>query len=196
MSSPRRAPALATDERILAAAGELFAEHGPGAVSMGEVARAAGCSRATLYRYFADRRELQLAYLHREARRIGALVAREVAGVEGRQARLVTAVLSALRLVRGSPLLAGWFQSESAAVTASLVQSSTVLESLGVGLVEDELAAAWVVRVIVMLLMLPGETEDEERQMLERFLAPMLDLDGDLHAGPGSGQSRHGAEGR
>lgn len=32
---------------------------------MADVARAAGCSRATLYRYFADRDELRLAYMDR-----------------------------------------------------------------------------------------------------------------------------------
>ena len=107
---------------------------------MGEVARAAGCSRATLYRYFSDRRELQLAYVHREARRIGAAVTRETAGVEGREARLVAAVLSALRQVRGTPLLAGWFGADGTAVTAYIVSSSEVLETLGLGFVEDPLA--------------------------------------------------------
>ena len=82
-------------ERILDAAGELFAEHGIGAVSMGDVARAAGCSRATLYRYFADRHELHVAFVHREARRVGALVAADAARVEDPEQRVVTAVLSA-----------------------------------------------------------------------------------------------------
>ena len=39
---------------ILDAAAALFAERGVNAVGMGEVARAAGCSRATLYRWFAE----------------------------------------------------------------------------------------------------------------------------------------------
>ncbi|HPY25671.1 MAG TPA: helix-turn-helix domain-containing protein, partial [Mycobacterium sp.] len=41
--------------RILHAAGELFAERGVDAVEMQDIARAAGCSRATLYRYFENR---------------------------------------------------------------------------------------------------------------------------------------------
>ena len=82
-------------EKILDAAGELFAEHGIGAVSMGDVARAAGCSRATLYRYFADRHELHVAYVHREARRVGGLVAADASRVRDPEQRLVTAVLSA-----------------------------------------------------------------------------------------------------
>ncbi|MFC7500779.1 helix-turn-helix domain-containing protein, partial [Nocardioides sp. GCM10030258] len=48
----RRAPAV---ERILDAAGGLFAERGVDVVAMSDIATAAGCSRATLYRYFPDR---------------------------------------------------------------------------------------------------------------------------------------------
>ena len=49
-------------ERILAAAGELFARQGPATVGMNDIARAAGCSRATLYRYFENREALHAAY--------------------------------------------------------------------------------------------------------------------------------------
>ncbi|HJR25343.1 MAG TPA: TetR family transcriptional regulator, partial [Acidimicrobiales bacterium] len=72
--------ALATD-RILDAAGRLFAEHGVGAVGMADIASAAGCSRATVYRYFENRSSLQTAFVHREARRLGAAVAQQVRGV-------------------------------------------------------------------------------------------------------------------
>jgi AcrR family transcriptional regulator len=164
---------LAVD-RIVEAAGELFSTHGPDKVSMGEVARAAGCSRATLYRYFSDRRELQLAYVHREARRIGAAVARETAAVEGREARLVAAVLSALRHVRGTPLLAGWFGGSGAAVTADLVQSSEVLGTLGRDFVGDPVAARWLLRCVVTLLVMPGRDDAEERAFVERFVVPLV----------------------
>ena len=161
-------------ERILDAAGDLFAEHGIGAVTMGDVARAAGCSRATLYRYFADRHELRVAYVHREARRVGVLVAADAARVTDPERRLVTAVLSALRHVRANPSLAAWFGAGDAAVTAELAQSSPVIESLGRTVVDDPLAARWVVRVIVSLLIAPGRSAAEERRMVERFVAPVL----------------------
>jgi AcrR family transcriptional regulator len=161
-------------ERILDAAGELFAEHGIGAVSMGDVARAAGCSRATLYRYFADRRELHVAYVHREARRIGGLVAADTARVRDPEKRLVTAVLSAVRRVRENPSLAAWFAAGDAAATAGLAQSSPVVEAIGRTVVEDPLATRWVVRVIVSLLIAPGRDDAEERAMVERFVVPAL----------------------
>ena len=161
-------------EKILDAAGELFAEHGIGAVSMGDVARAAGCSRATLYRYFAERHELHVAYVHREARRVGGLVSADAARVDDPDQRLVTAVLSSLRHVRDNPSLSAWFASADAATTAELAQSSPVIEALGLSAVDDPLAARWVVRVIVSLLVAPGRDAAEERALVQRFVVPAL----------------------
>jgi AcrR family transcriptional regulator len=161
-------------EKILDAAGELFAEHGVGAVAMGDVARAAGCSRATLYRYFADRHELHVAYVHREARRVGGLVAADVARVRDPEKQLVTAVLAAVRRVREAPALSAWFVGADAAATAELAQSSPVIEALGRTVLADPLAARWVVRVIVSLLIAPGRDAAEERAMVERFVVPAL----------------------
>ena len=161
-------------ERILDAAGGLFAVHGIGAVSMGDVARSAGCSRATVYRYFADRHELQVAFVHREARRVGELVASDTARFRRPERRLVAAVLSAVRRVRENPSLAAWFGAGDAAATAELAQASPVIEALGRTVVEDPLAARWVVRVVVSLLVAPGRDEAEERAMVERFVVPAL----------------------
>jgi AcrR family transcriptional regulator len=162
------------EQGILDAAGELFAVHGIGAVAMGDVARAAGCSRATLYRYFADRRELHVAYVHREARRVGALVAADAARVADPERRLTTAVLSALRHVRETPSLVAWFATGEAAATAGLAQASPVIEALGGTVVPDPLAARWVVRVVVSLLTAPGRDAAEERTLVERFVVPPL----------------------
>ena len=166
-------------ERILDAAGELFADsadegRGIGAVSMGDVARAAGCSRATLYRYFADRHELHLAYVHREARRVGRLVAADVSRFRNPERRLVAAILAAVHRVREAPALSAWFASGDAAATAELAQSSPVIEGLGLGVAGDPLAARWVVRVVVSLLVAPGRDAAEERAMVERFVVPAL----------------------
>lgn len=52
-----RADALRNRERILAAAREVIVEHGS-EVSLDEIARRARVGNATIYRHFADRREL------------------------------------------------------------------------------------------------------------------------------------------
>ena len=161
-------------QKILDAAGELFAEQGIGAVAMRDVARAAGCSRATLYRYFADRHELHVAYVDREARRVGGLVAADVARVRDPEQRLATAVLSAVRRVREAPALSAWFVGADAAATAEAAQSSPVLEAMGRTVGADPLAARWLVRVIVSLLIAPGRDAAEERAIVERFVVPAL----------------------
>ncbi|WP_028653747.1 TetR/AcrR family transcriptional regulator [Nocardioides halotolerans] len=166
-------------ERILDAAGELFTDSaahrgGIGAVAMGDVARAAGCSRATVYRYFADRHELHLAYVHREARRVGGLVAADAARVEDPQQRLGTAILSALARVREAPALSAWFARADAAATAEMALASPVVEALVRGVDTDPLAARWLVRVIVSLLIVPGRDAAEERALVERFVVPSL----------------------
>lgn len=163
-----------TPERILDAAADLFAERGVNPVGMGEIARAAGCSRATLYRCFADRHDLHLAFVHREARRIGALVAAEVAAVDDQAARLTAAVLASVRHVREAPALLAWFGSGDAADTAELAQSSEVIEGLGLGAVGDERAARWLVRVIVSLLIVPGRDAADERAMVETYVVPAV----------------------
>ena len=169
-------------ERILDAAAEVFAERGVAATGMGDVARAAGCSRATLYRYFENRHALHVTFVHREARRIGALIAGEVAGITDPASVVLEATLAALREVRSRPTLAAWFQLGDAGIAAELAQSSEVIEGLGAamlsgsGIGDPDVAARarWLVRVIVSLLTVPGADEADERAMLERFVVPSV----------------------
>ncbi len=161
-------------ERILDAAASVFADRGVGGVGMGEIARAARCSRATLYRYFPDRHSLHVAFVHREARRVGAAVAVETAAVVDPAERLAAAVLASVRLVREAPPLLAWFGEGDATTTAELAQSRAVIEALGSSLVDDEDAARWLVRVIVSLLTVPGRDERDERALVERFVVPAV----------------------
>src|SRR3979409_2698723 len=74
MAAPNRATlALVGDEdsskrrRILAGARKLFLDLGFDAASMGEIARAAGVSKGTLYVYFADKNRLFEAIVEEES---------------------------------------------------------------------------------------------------------------------------------
>ena len=115
-----------------------------------------------------------MAFVHREARRVGGLVAADAARVRDPQRRLVTAILSAVRRVRENPTLAAWFARADAAATAELAQSSPIIEALGQGVLADPLAARWVVRVIVSLLIVPGRSAAEEKSLVERFVVPVV----------------------
>ncbi|MCZ4080147.1 helix-turn-helix domain containing protein [Rhodococcus sp. H36-A4] len=170
-------------ERILDAAAELFVVRGVATTGMAEIAKTAGCSRATLYRYFENRRALHLAFVHREARRLGKQLAEQVATVADPRRRVVEATLGALREVRATPILAAWFGLGDAAIASEIANTSEVIEVLGAELLADagtgdqqELfrRSRWLVRVIVSLLTVPGADEADERAMIEQFVVPAL----------------------
>ncbi|WP_241665706.1 TetR/AcrR family transcriptional regulator [Prescottella subtropica] len=168
--------------KILDAAAQLFVDRGVAGTGMAEIASAAGCSRATLYRYFASRKALHLAFVHREARRLGDRVARSVTATDPRE-RITEAVLTALREVRADPTLSVWFGIGDAALASELASTSEMIEVLGAvflagpdGSVDAETTgrARWLVRVIVSLLTVPGIDEADERAMIEQFLVPVV----------------------
>lgn len=174
---------LRAAERILDAAARLFAERGVAATQMADIAKAAGCSRATLYRYFDNRQAVQLAFVHREARRLGALLRAEVRDIADPGERAVAGVLASLRAVRADPLLIAWFRPGDAGLAIEIAQTSQVIESIAGSLNGPEnpaaqpdqaLLARWLTRVIVSLLTVPGHDEAEEREILHRFIAPLF----------------------
>jgi AcrR family transcriptional regulator len=63
-----RSDAARNRARVLDAAARLFAAEGVDAVSMEEVARAAGVGKGTLYRRYADKGELSAALIDADAR--------------------------------------------------------------------------------------------------------------------------------
>lgn len=65
---PPSAPAGDSSERILAAAEQLFAEHGYDAVSMSAIAEAAGVSKANVFHHYTCKNTLYLAVLRHSCR--------------------------------------------------------------------------------------------------------------------------------
>jgi AcrR family transcriptional regulator len=166
-------------EHILDAAGELFAERGVSGVGMNEIATAAGCSRATVYRYFENRRALHVAFVNREAHRVGRLIGDRTADIADPEERLVMAILAALELVRSTPTLASWFEIGDADLASELAGSSDIIEAvssafladLGVDSGDHARKARWTVRSILSLLTIP---DAEERALVEEFVVPVL----------------------
>jgi AcrR family transcriptional regulator len=76
---PLRVDAQRNHERILAAAGDAFAEHGL-EVSMEEIARRAGVGPATLYRRFPSKQELLRAILDARLLELEPAIAAAAAG--------------------------------------------------------------------------------------------------------------------
>ena len=168
-------------DRILDAAGALFAERGVESVGMNDIARAAGCSRATVYRYFESRESLHNAYVHRHAQSINRRLAELVGGIPDPRERLLTALTAALALVRENPALAAWFTRT--AIGAEAAEGSVVVQAMTAGFLlsvdAGDVAAArrqarWLVRVLTSFLTVPGRDAAEERAMLEEFVVPLM----------------------
>ncbi|WP_111511970.1 TetR/AcrR family transcriptional regulator [Mycobacterium kyogaense] len=168
-------------ERILDAAGELFAGQPAATVGMHEIASAAGCSRATLYRYFENREALHTAYVHRETHRIYRELTDELASITDPEQRLVQGMLRCLRMVRENPALASWFTASARPLGGEMAEQSPVIAtltemfvgSLGFG-DRVEQRARWLVRVLTSFLVFPGRDEGDEAEMLAEFVVPRV----------------------
>lgn len=177
-------------DRILDAAERLFAEREPGSVGMHEIAFAAGCSRATLYRYFENREALHTAYVHRWANTLYRRLTDSLAGITDPHRRLVAGITESLALVRENPALASWFAKTGPPIGAAVAEESDVVATMVAGFLAGldpglspadgdaadvfERRARWMVRVMTSLLIFPGRDADDERAMLEEFVVPVV----------------------
>lgn len=170
----------AAADRILDAAEELFTRQDAATVGMHEIARAAGCSRATVYRYFENRDALYTAYVHRETYRVFTQMGERISGIENPRERLVEGIVASLRSVRESPSLSSWFASEQRPIGGEMAERSEVIRALtetflrSLGMTDVEARARWLVRVMVSLLVFPGRDAGDERAMLEEFVVPTV----------------------
>lgn len=170
-------------DRILDAAGELFGKKDAATVGMHEIASAAGCSRATLYRYFENRDALYTAYVHRESYRLYREMTDQITSVVDPRERLIEGIITSLRNVRESPALASWFATAQRPIGGEIAEQSQVIKALteafviSLGPDEADLVehrARWLVRVMTSLLVFPGHDEADERGMLEEFVVPTV----------------------
>lgn len=170
-------------DRILDAAGELFATKEAAAVGMHEIAAAAGCSRATLYRYFENRDALYTAYVHRESYRLHREMTDHLTAIVDPGERLIEGVIASLRSVRESPALSSWFATTQRPIGAEMAEESEVIKALteafvvSLGPDDPDLVAhraRWLVRVMTSLMLFPGHDEADERSMLADFVVPIV----------------------
>jgi len=170
-------------DRILDAAEGLYTLRDQASIGMNEIARAAGCSRATLYRYFENREALRTAYVHRETHRLSRAIKEEIDGIDDPRERLIASITATLRMVRDSAALAAWFAITRPPIGGELAEKSEVITALAAAFVNSlgpeepaivERRARWVVRVITSLLMYPGQDQADERAMIEEFVVPTV----------------------
>jgi len=174
---------LAAD-KLLDAAAEVFVERGVSRAGMRDIADHAGCSRGTLYRYFKNRHELHRAYIDRWAEKLAARVRARLATVDDPRERLVEGIVRSLYEVRNTPAMLVWFEAGDSGLAAHASRGAETVDELATAFVarllgdegggSNRLRARWLVRIVVSLLTLPGDSEVEERELIARFVAPGL----------------------
>jgi len=180
-------------ERILEAAREVFVHDGIPGARMGNVAKAAGCSRATLYRYFPNKEALLHAYMVRVAKEFGGVLDQKLRRLSTLGGRLVEAVAVSVELIQEREDLAPFFSEEGLGLTAQLTSTATAMREqlarqvaresssariqgkLRAGVSADE-AAEWLTRAIFSFSVLPVEARSGAalRKYLKKMLLPAL----------------------
>lgn len=179
--------------RILEAAREVFLGDGIRGARMGKIAEAAGCSRATLYRYFPNKEAVLHAYMVRVAQDFGEVLDEKLRGLDSLSDRIVEAVAVSVELIREREDVAPFFSEEGLGLTAQLTSNTAAMRERLAGQIESESrsdriqgrlrsevsaddAAEWLTRVILSFSVLPGEagTPEALRKYLKKMLTPAL----------------------
>lgn len=108
--------AVSIEQRLLDAGLEAATIHGIAKLSMGDVARRAGLSRQTLYRYFPSKDALVAAIVGAETTSLIEQVLGAAVDIEDPRASLAAALETALRLLRDHPLLDRLLRTEPEAL--------------------------------------------------------------------------------
>jgi AcrR family transcriptional regulator len=190
--------ATAARTRLVDAAETCIDRKGLARTTVEDVAREAEVSRATIYRYFGNRDELILRVLLRDLERSTDRDLPEfydgVTDAEGFARATVDTAAYLVSSIRHSPKLQLLLQRETAGFNAAIAGASEALFREWTDDISPFLAAAqqagrlrhdvgpeviaeWILRAILSLLMIEGprvHSEDEERRLLETFLAPAL----------------------
>jgi AcrR family transcriptional regulator len=165
-------------ERIYDAAAEAIAARGLNRLSIDEIARRTGCSRATVYRHAGGKKALRDAVLARAIGRIADSVREAVAPLSGEE-RMASAILLSLNAVRNDRVSAALLRSIPAgdSINNSVIGSPRLAEAAAdlTGLPPSErLAAEWVVRVVLALLFWPVSSHEGEETIVRELVIPAL----------------------
>lgn len=165
----------ASAERIYSAAMDLIARDGFEAFDIDALAEYVHCSRATVYRHAGGKAAIRDVVLARAAARIVERVLDSVAGLSG-QARVVAAIVAALDLIRSDPLGKLLTSTIRDAEGMTWLAESPMLAGFAADLTgitsDDDVAAQWIVRVVLSLMYWPLDDARLEREMVQRFVAP------------------------
>lgn len=156
-----------TRERILRATFEVLSRAGTRRLSLSDVATQAGVSRPTLYRHFASKDDLLVAFGRDELERFDDGLREATAGLAGRER--LDAVLRFVVAFQQRYSLRHLAEVEPEVVLREAAEVLPLLQSrLASYLPGDEVAAGAVVRLALSHYLLPGAGPDEMLRQLRR----------------------------
>ncbi|QIS10776.1 TetR family transcriptional regulator [Nocardia arthritidis] len=186
---------VADGEKLLESALSAFLDFGIKRTSMGEIARRAGISPATLYRRFESKNELVEAVSVREAQRFVAEIDKRVQGVQGSDEQLVEIFVAFITAIAGNELLRRLLRTEPELILPRLTTDAGPVLAVGRGYLAEklrelrdaggvddfdaELVAEIMARLALSLALTPDgliPIEDAEagRNFARRTLLPMV----------------------
>jgi AcrR family transcriptional regulator len=181
-------------QRLLDSAETCYAQFGLTKTTMEDVARWAGLSRATVYRYFENRDDLLMGVVEREARRTAADIGLRIRSIRDPGKYIVEGILQSLAEIPKRPALSMLFLADAVGVTSRLLLTSERLLSIGLelllpvieparekGLLRDSVdvdtTIEWIFRILTSYLTVPSplaSSEEDMRDLLRRMLLPAL----------------------
>ncbi|MEV5836853.1 TetR/AcrR family transcriptional regulator [Nocardia sp. NPDC052112] len=118
-------------EKLLESALSAFLDFGIKRTSMGEIARRAGISPATLYRRFESKNELVEAVSVREAQRFVAEIDKRVQKVEGVEEQLIEIFVAVITEIAGNELLRRLLRTEPDLILPRLTTEAGPIIAVG-----------------------------------------------------------------
>ncbi|EGD43275.1 putative protein TPRXL [Nocardioidaceae bacterium Broad-1] len=192
----------AVTAKLLDAAAEQFRRIGIRRTTMEEVAKRAGVARITVYRRFANKDALVEQVVRREFRRYFDQFVLDIADAADAAERVEIGFASAMRTIRGNPLIGGLLTVETDSLVHSIVGDggrtvATIARFVAGQLrreqragnvpaeVEVDLVAELMVRTSTSFLVTPSEVVDIDdeaqlRALARLFLVPLIQPTGRL----------------
>jgi AcrR family transcriptional regulator len=180
-------------DRILDAALTCVARVGVGKTTLDDVAREAGCARATLYRYFPNKQQLLAALVSREATVVGARVVESAAGATTLTDAIVSTFTTAADVLQGHAALTfvAAYEPEILLPFLAFEREDAVLRASGdlvapaftpfLSRADAERLGEWVARILFSYLCSPSDSIDvldraHVRDLVTDFVVPGFEL--------------------
>ena len=192
VSHDTRVSPATTAERAVAGLLEVVARHGLAKTTLDDVAAAASCSRATLYRHFANKQALVDAAVGAEVQRFEAQLATATADADTLTDALTAVVVTSARFVDDHGALRFLFDHEPQAIVPWLAFDrgdeflGAAAPVLGapverfVGAEQSRRVGEWLVRLLLASLTFADERADltdptRAAALVTQFIVPVLE---------------------